>query len=369
MKKSRLRELDFLRAIGLILVLLRHQEFTEFTSEMGWIGLDLFFVLSGFLISGLLFREYIKFGNIKPFNFLIRRGYKVYPIYYLSFLLYVIPFLYYGNLSMGKLLNELIFIQNYTNGLGYINPASWSMAIEEHFYIGFVLILWICLKKRWIKLTIETNNSLKFGRIETFIFLILILVLLIRCLSNLYIPNLGIRSFTMTHLRIDAIFAGVLVSYFYHFRISYLNKIMNYKFIIFMIILSGVIWTPFINASTSFFAKTLGFTLLYISFSFLLIYFLMTENINYKLNSIFTPYIVNIFSKIGFCSYSIYTFHMFLGRYIVSAIDHSNLPFYNHRINFIITSFLCIVFGMLITYTIEKYFLSIRDRRCPNRIQ
>ena len=151
MKKNRLRELDFLRGIAIILVLLRHQALFEFTSEMGWIGVDLFFVLSGFLVSGLLFREYIKFGNIKPMRFLIRRGYKIYPIYYLSVFIYLTPYLLNGNFPLWKLLHESIFIQNYTKGLGYINPASWSIAVEEHFYLSFVLILWISLKKKWIK--------------------------------------------------------------------------------------------------------------------------------------------------------------------------------------------------------------------------
>ena len=60
---NRLRELDFLRGIAIILVLLRHQHLFEFTTKMGWIGVDLFFVLSGFLVSGLLFKEYIKYGE------------------------------------------------------------------------------------------------------------------------------------------------------------------------------------------------------------------------------------------------------------------------------------------------------------------
>ena len=60
---NRLRELDFLRGIAIILVLFRHQVLFDFLETMGWIGVDLFFVLSGFLVSGLLFKEYQKFIN------------------------------------------------------------------------------------------------------------------------------------------------------------------------------------------------------------------------------------------------------------------------------------------------------------------
>ncbi|MBA4135425.1 MAG: acyltransferase, partial [Flavobacterium sp.] len=73
---KRLLQLDFLRGMAILLVLLRHKKLFSFTVTMGWIGVDLFFVLSGFLVSGLLFKEYQKHGNIKPGLFLIRRAYK-----------------------------------------------------------------------------------------------------------------------------------------------------------------------------------------------------------------------------------------------------------------------------------------------------
>src|SRR3954471_20438531 len=83
----RLTELDFLRGIAVILVLFAHHYLISYTGTMGWIGVDLFFVLSGFLVSGLLFAEYKKFGDIHPVRFLIRRGFKIYPLFYLSILI------------------------------------------------------------------------------------------------------------------------------------------------------------------------------------------------------------------------------------------------------------------------------------------
>ncbi len=59
----RLRQIDFLRGIAIILVLFRHMEFTPVTHLIGWSGVDLFFVLSGFLVSGLLFEQYAKEKN------------------------------------------------------------------------------------------------------------------------------------------------------------------------------------------------------------------------------------------------------------------------------------------------------------------
>jgi len=59
----RLAEIDFLRGLAVILVLFAHHYLTSYTAEMGWIGVDLFFVLSGFLVSGLLFNEYKKLAR------------------------------------------------------------------------------------------------------------------------------------------------------------------------------------------------------------------------------------------------------------------------------------------------------------------
>ena len=82
---KRLPELDVLRGIAIALVLVRHLPSerpsdwlwfrgVEWLSTGGWVGVDLFFVLSGFLISGLLFVEYRRCGTINVGRFLWRRG-------------------------------------------------------------------------------------------------------------------------------------------------------------------------------------------------------------------------------------------------------------------------------------------------------
>src|SRR5690349_1861898 len=87
---GRLRSLDLLRAVAVLLVLLHHLapppgERTRFVSLLsrvasrGWIGVDLFFVLSGFLVSGLLLREHRLHGSIRFGRFFLRRGFKIYP--------------------------------------------------------------------------------------------------------------------------------------------------------------------------------------------------------------------------------------------------------------------------------------------------
>ena len=66
------QSLDVLRGLAILLVLGRHNEYYGLWQRAGWIGVDLFFVLSGFLISGLLFSEYVETGTISLGRFLLR---------------------------------------------------------------------------------------------------------------------------------------------------------------------------------------------------------------------------------------------------------------------------------------------------------
>src|SRR5262245_42677041 len=91
--------LDLLRALAIFLVLGRHMYpladrtpqpilfMCQLWRSSGWIGVDLFFVVSGFLVSGLLFSEYQQRGKIRIWRFYIRRGFKIYPAFYLMILI------------------------------------------------------------------------------------------------------------------------------------------------------------------------------------------------------------------------------------------------------------------------------------------
>ncbi len=194
------------------------------------------------------------------------------------------------------------------------------------------------------------------------------LCLILRILHNLIFPGQFVRSFTMTHLRIDSLLAGVLISYLYYFRFNYLKSVIKKnRIILFVAALAGIIWTPFINMPHSFFALTFGFSFLYISFSILLLYFLISNGINRKLNLIFSKPLVNLVSRIGYCSYSIYIIHGFVNLNYFVIQEKYNFHFH-YSLNLIFTSVISVTIGMLMTYTIEMYFLKVRDKYYPNRV-
>ena len=87
-KKKRMIELDVLRGVAILLVLFHHRVLpgrgtgimkipATMLERFGWTGVDLFFVLSGFLVGGLLFNELRTKGEIDLRRFIVRRGFKI----------------------------------------------------------------------------------------------------------------------------------------------------------------------------------------------------------------------------------------------------------------------------------------------------
>lgn len=367
-KVTRLRELDFLRGIAIILVLLRHQYLFQFTTKMGWIGVDLFFVLSGFLVSGLLFKEYLKFGNIKPGLFLIRRGFKIYPIYYLIYILYLVPKIVKHQFELKGFLSDIFFIQNYVWGWGWNYVPTWSLAVEEHFYVMLVLFLTFVFNHQLLQNTIKIQRF-KINYFQVILCFVFIVCLVWRFYNNVYHPDYNEKNLTMTHLRIDSLLAGVFVAYLFYFKNDKLTVFFNsYKQGLVFVIIPLLLFTPFIDFEESFFVRTIGFTMLYFAFALLLIYFLLDADINKKINFIFSKRIVSIISKIGFSSYSIYLIHGFVGILISFFLNYIVKLQINSILLFIINVVASVLAGMLITNYVEKYFLKIRDKYYPNRI-
>ncbi|MDO7135401.1 acyltransferase family protein [Algibacter lectus] len=359
MEKKRLQSLDFLRAIAIVLVLFRHKYLFDFTIKLGWIGVDLFFVLSGFLVSGLLFREYNKQGDFNVKLFLIRRGFKIYPIYYLSFLLYI-PYIYAnGKFDFTAILRDLFFVQNYTNNWGYVYAASWSLAVEEHFYFG-LCFLFVTIVKFFPYILLPIKNKLNV--FEKGILSILLLCFILRVCFNYFYPEFFVKGFTMSHLRMDTLFFGVLISYWYYYKRDLLRSwFFNYKKILAFIAFGLLAFTPFIEPTTSVFVKTIGFTLLYISFGIILLFALLDVSLFEKIAKFIGVPLMNFICKVGFSSYSIYVIHTL----IIFFVEKMMID--NKYIGFTLVLIFSILAGLVLTKTVERYFLKLRDKLYKSR--
>jgi len=152
-------ELDTLRGLAILLVVFFHGFGFQFgTAHLpllahvfvvatmpGWIGVNLFFVLSGFLITGILLDTK---GNPQYYRrFYLRRALRILPAYY-GFLLVlaVAPktgWLDHRQVSWQFIALSFVYLSNVTNLLGVPMQygALWSLAVEEHFYLGWPLVV------------------------------------------------------------------------------------------------------------------------------------------------------------------------------------------------------------------------------------
>lgn len=177
MKKTYFDNLDALRFFSFLSVFFYHSFFTEFENIKnsglyyfikkdvfgnGNLGVNFFFVLSGFLITFLLIQEKMNSGKINIINFYIRRVLRIWPLYFFAVLFgfYLFPIIkgFFGEQSTetAHILSYLTFTSNFDfikNGLpdASILGVLWSIAIEEQFYIAWPLILSILpIRKYWI---------------------------------------------------------------------------------------------------------------------------------------------------------------------------------------------------------------------------
>src|SRR5215471_6016982 len=155
--QTRLPQLDGLRGVAIILVILHNQSLKypslhlEHLFANGWMGVDLFFVLSGFLITGILVDTKHSEGYLK--NFYARRCLRIWPLYYslLFFMFIVVPFVHP---LVGQTIFDRsspcwaypLFLQNFLvppPAAGVLS-FTWSLAIEEQFYLVWPWVVRYC---------------------------------------------------------------------------------------------------------------------------------------------------------------------------------------------------------------------------------
>src|ERR1700677_347608 len=153
-------QFDFLRGVAVLMVMLFHASHDVHSFPMaryvsfGWAGVDLFFVLSGFLITGILFETRDQKGYF--INFYARRILRIWPLYYalLGMMFVAVPLLTprWNAAAMGNARPAwafVLFVQNLAVGHLITGPLSptWSLAIEEQFYFVWPLLIWLLPRK------------------------------------------------------------------------------------------------------------------------------------------------------------------------------------------------------------------------------
>jgi peptidoglycan/LPS O-acetylase OafA/YrhL len=147
---KRIPSLDGLRTISVALVIVSHLFPTLGNySNVGMLGVKFFFVISGFLITGLLLKEFDKTSNINLIKFYFRRTLRIFPPYYF-YLLVIFIALKFNIISFTEsFVPSLTYTSNYLVPNTWNLLHTWSLSVEEQFYLIFPFVL-IFLGKRKI---------------------------------------------------------------------------------------------------------------------------------------------------------------------------------------------------------------------------
>jgi peptidoglycan/LPS O-acetylase OafA/YrhL len=378
-RSARNLQLDVLRGVAILLVFGRHLElaqpqgatgdFAQAWFRIGWLGVDLFFVLSGFLIGGLLISELRKHGKIDVMRFLVRRGLKIYPAYFV-FIAYLILVPVAKALASGsgwsatlaeQWINywpNLLFLQNYVGN----NPAghTWTLAVEEHFYVMLPFAL----------VALATT-----GRIRLLVPLCLLavpaLLLALRSLS-VWTGDPFAEKMSATHLRLDALLFGVgvrcIAEYFpHHFAAA--RRWRHWLVTAGLFLWSFNFW---IEPSTAF-VRTLGLMFNYLGAAAFLLAACQTHSADFGRSIRYVSPLAKFVAWIGLYSYAIYLWHVtamgILGREIGLRLLHwqggpSALTWLVSAVALCAGS---VLVGVLASKVVEWPMLRLRDRLFPSR--
>lgn len=135
--------LDGLRAIAAVMVVFQHYGGKTWQPMSGWLGVDLFFVLSGFLITTLALREESRKGRVSLRDFYIRRVFRLMPVYYVVLGATALIYYWRGEWVTGALDEVLPYYLTFNNEYiagGHIFGHSWTLAVEQKFYLVWPLL-------------------------------------------------------------------------------------------------------------------------------------------------------------------------------------------------------------------------------------
>jgi len=364
----RVRQLDVLRAVAVLLVLGRHTPPPELDVstpvramgriwyDSGWMGVDLFFVLSGFLVSGLFFTEFRRHGDVRVGRFLVRRGFKIYPPFYLMLLATVIYYDFPGGKVGEVLRNEAIFLQNYWGGFW---NHTWSLDTEEHFY--FVLAGLVALLV-WIGR----------GRKDPFLPLVYLMPLAAATVEGLRVWSRWERDTVhlyLSHMRADGLAWGVFLAYWYHCRDRRWLRALHRHLVVVLLVAVVLLTPPFVwwfSEHTPLW--TVGLASMALGFTALLCVALPTGDGTQRP----FPRPLRALARVGADSYSIYLWHMPVSRWLMPRIEEGGwlavggpTAVYVARSGIFVT--ICIAGGIIAAFLVERPSLALRDWLVPSR--
>lgn len=346
--KGRIPSLDGLRAISVLLVVFSHSFPTvKHYIDLGNIGVRMFFIISSYLITGILYRDVVKERfSLKTFYF--KRIMRTFPAFYFFLGLMFIALYFVGNFDWSQFWRAPIYLENYHprdqwNGNQWFVGHSWSLAVEEQFYV-LIAILFTFFNRK---------NLTKKGLVRFFIGIILAVVLIrilyMRGIAPIFSQGSLHRSFETV---CDALATGALG---YLLKVEISKAVLKY-YKSGVLLFCGILIITIAALNSSVLVSEVGYIPRYlynifgigiINFSMLFVMFFAMDVPN---KSYFNKFLnLKLISYIGLLSYSIYLWQQ-------------PWLYYQWPISLPLRYLGIAVSALISYYLVEEKFLKIRDR-------
>lgn len=365
--KQRLYGLDHLRALAITMVLFyhyrmfQHGSWIDKTMGFGWAGVDLFFVLSGYLIATPLFARMVKGKSFSVPEFYIKRFFRIIPLYLFLLAIYFLIPAFHEREALPPLWKFLTFTQNF--GFDIKNGGTfshvWSLCVEEHFYLFFPLILLALVRpKNWKKGWMLLLILFLFGFI-------------VRYISWHYFvaPRHGQDDFWVrwyqfvyypTYNRLDGLLVGVTIAALFNFKPAFCARLTQKGHIILLLGLLTLTGAWFLCRTQATFSATLfGFPLVSIGFGLLVVAALSPGCFLYRINSPTTTLIAKL-------SYGLYLAHKGIIHIAQPLIAKTGLD-PKGNLMLVLCFGVAVLGAFVLNKVIETPFLQLRQRILEKR--
>ena len=366
---ERVRELDGVRGISIIVVVAFHLlkradyftsnetlHFITRLSSIGWVGVDIFFVLSGFLITSILLRTKHEKNYFK--NFYVRRSLRIFPLYFvfIAVILLLLPKLDpdFTPEIPHALPFLLLYQQNWLMLISKIPlttylAVTWSLAIEEQFYLIWPAVVYFIKKETLIKLSIG----------------VILFSILARLLGVLFWDDMSQVStffYYNTFTRFEQlVFGGLLaVAFTEPLWIQRLKNISIPSFWVAFVAFLALCFTAYphmVPLDENIWLVFGGYTLAAV-FSAALVTILMTHPETSMFRRLFQNKLLIFFGKY---SYSIYLLHVPVILILLDMLWRTQLRGWAMYLAYIVLTYAITVVGALITWNLlEKHMLNLK---------
>jgi len=366
---ARLNGLDTLRAAAIVLVLAYHymvvvsgKNTFGFMTEIGWAGVDLFFVLSGYLIGNQILSPLAQGRSFSLKTFYIKRLLRTLPNYYFILAMYFIFPLALGGKETAPAWQFLIFTQNFGLRPGQTFTHSWSLCIEEQFYLilpavalliasfkGSRRLGWIAIGAAVIAgMTVRGTAWLRYGHNAISIYD--------------YYEHIYYSSFA----RFDELLPGVAIAMLKNFHGATYSKIMRKGNVLFVAGLAAVgtmlyLFSHFLEIAGygfGFCMTTFGYPLLATSFAILTLSALSTNSMLHRIR-------VSGAASIALWSYAIYLAHKPIFKLAISPLTKMGIDT-DSILGVGIIMTVSLFGGWLLFRLVETPFMELRARMYSN---